>query len=204
MFFRRREPSLNTFWHRTFGPTVGAVAVFLLEIIQIMAIAAAIIIPIRYFLIQPFYVKGASMEPEFYDHEYLIIDELSYRLNDPTRGDIIVFRYPRNPSEFFIKRVIGLPGETVQVDDGRITIVNTEHPEGVQLDESYLDVQFSAGHKEIQLGSDEYFVMGDNRDASLDSRSFGAVKRDLIVGKVWLRGLPLNKVTIFHAPGYNL
>ncbi len=204
MFFRRRESMTNTFWHRTFGPTVGAVAIFLLEIIQIMVIAAAIIIPIRYFLIQPFYVKGASMEPEFYDHEYLIIDELSYRLNEPARGDIIVFRYPRDPSEFFIKRVIGLPGETVEVDDGRITLVNEEHPDGVQLDESYLDVQFSAGHKEVQLGEGEYFVLGDNRDASLDSRSFGAIHRDLIVGKVWLRGLPLNKITVFSPPSYNL
>lgn len=204
MFFRKQEPNTNTFWHRTFGPTVGAVAVFLLEIIQIMVIAAAIIIPIRYFLIQPFYVKGASMEPEFLDHEYLIIDELSYRLGDPERGEIIVFRYPRDPSEFFIKRVIGLPGETVEVGDGRITIFNTDHPDGVLLDETYLDVQFSAGRKEVQLGEDEYFVLGDNRDASLDSRSFGAVKRDLIVGKVWLRGLPLNKITLFDAPFYNL
>lgn len=204
MFFRRPDSMVNTFWHRTFGPTVGAVAVFLLEIIQIVAVAAAIIIPVRYFLIQPFYVKGASMEPEFYDHEYLIIDELSYRLGDPERGEIIVFRYPRDPSEFFIKRVIGLPGENVVVNDGRITITNEAHPEGVKLDETYLDVQFSAGHKEIQLADDEYFVLGDNRDASLDSRSFGAVKRELIVGKVWLRGLPLTKVTFFAAPDYQL
>ncbi len=203
MFFRRHEPLTNTFWHRTFGPTVGAVAIFLLEIVQIMVIAAAIIIPIRYFLIQPLYVKGASMEPEFFDHEYLIIDELSYRLNEPARGEIIVFRYPRDPSEFFIKRVIGLPGENVEVDNGRITVFNDEHPDWVLLDESYLDVQFSAGHKEVQLGEDEYFVLGDNRDASLDSRSFGAVHRDLIVGKVLLRGLPLNKITLFNAPSYN-
>ena len=202
----RRDPAVdnNTVWHRIFGPTLGAVALFLLEVIQIVIISAAIIIPVRYFLIQPFYVKGASMEPEFYDHEYLIIDEISYRLGDPERGAIIVFRYPRDPSQFFIKRVIGLPGETVEVNDGRVTIYNDAHPEGVTLDETYLEVQFTAGHKKVTLGDSEYFVLGDNRDASLDSRSFGAVSRDLIVGKVWLRGLPVNKMTLFDAPDYNL
>ncbi len=204
MLFRKRVEDPNGVIHRTLGSTMGAVAVFLLEVLQIVVISAAIIIPIRYFLIQPFYVKGASMEPEFFDHEYLIIDEISYRFNDPTRGDIVVFRYPRDPSQYFIKRVIGLPGETVEVSDGRITIYNSEHPDGVTLDETYLDRQFTAGHEKVTLGAAEYFVFGDNRDASLDSRSFGAVSRDLIVGRVWLRGLPVDKITLFGAPEYNL
>ena len=113
-FTRHNHDPLDTFWHRTFGPVAGAAVVFILEVIQIVIISAAIIVPIRYFLIQPFYVKGASMEPNFYDHEYLIIDELSYRLRDPIRGEIVVFRYPRDPSQFFIKRVVGMPGETVE------------------------------------------------------------------------------------------
>ena len=84
---------------------------FFFELVKIIVISLVIIIPVRYFLIQPFYVKGASMEPNFYDHEYLIIDEITYRFRDPERGEIIVFRYPRNPQEYFIKRIIGLPGD---------------------------------------------------------------------------------------------
>ena len=109
---------------------------FIWETIKVIVISLAIIIPIRYFLIQPFYVKGASMEPNFHDHEYLIIDEISYRLNDPQRGDVVVFRYPNEPSQYFIKRIIGLPGETVQVEDGQITIINNYMPQGFILNES--------------------------------------------------------------------
>ncbi len=204
MLFQRNNPNLESYWHRTFGPTIGAIALFLLEVIQIIVISAAIIIPIRYFLVQPFYVKGASMEPEFYDHEYLIIDEIGYRLHEPERGEIIVFRYPRDPSQYFIKRVIGLPGETIEVIDGRVMLYNDTYPNGLALDEPYLDSEYTSGNKRIVLGQNEYFVLGDNRGSSLDSRSFGVVPRDLIVGKVWLRGLPINKVTVFSAPDYNL
>ena len=109
--FQKLEP----LFLRKFGPVGASVALFFVEVIQIILISCAIIIPIRYFLIQPFYVKGASMEPNFFDSEYLIIDELSYRMRVPERGEIVVFRYPRDPKEFFIKRIIGLPGETVEV-----------------------------------------------------------------------------------------
>jgi len=111
-FAKRKEHDdpLDTVWHRRFGPVVGSMAVFILEVLQIVIISAAIIVPIRYFLVQPFYVKGASMEPNFYDREYLIIDELTFRMREPERGEIIVFRYPRDPSQFFIKRLVGLPG----------------------------------------------------------------------------------------------
>src|SRR4030042_1250407 len=111
---------------------------FIFELIKIVVISRVIIIPIRYFLIQPFYVKGASMEPNFYDHEYLIIDEITYRFNEPKRGDIVVFRYPRDPQEYFIKRVIGLPGEEVQIKDGGVIIINKENPDGISLEENYL------------------------------------------------------------------
>src|SRR5665811_413934 len=92
------------------------------ETVKVVAISLAIIIPVRYFLIQPFYVKGASMESSFHDHEYLIIDEISYRFRAIERGEVIVFRYPLNPQEYFIKRVIGLPGEGVQIKDGQVIV----------------------------------------------------------------------------------
>lgn len=144
------------------------------------------------------------MEPNFFDHEYLIIDELSYRFHQPQRGDIVVFRYPNDPKQFFIKRVIGLPGETVDIAGGQIKIFNAKDPNGVVLDEkSYLDQDFTATTRTVTLKNDEYFVLGDNRAASLDSRYFGPVKRSFIVGRVWLRGWPFDRWKIFQDPQYS-
>ncbi|MEK9151828.1 MAG: signal peptidase I [Patescibacteria group bacterium] len=174
---------------------------FVAELVHIVVISLAIIVPIRYFLIQPFYVKGASMEPNFYDHEYLIIDELSYRFRPPARGDIVVFRYPLDPSQFFIKRIIGFPGERIRVENGKVSITPSGASQEIMLDESaYLGTVFSPGDKELTLGANEYFVMGDNRSASMDSRSFGPVSRSAIVGRVWVRGWPPEKITVFSAP----
>ncbi len=173
---------------------------FVWEIVKVAAISAAIIIPVRYYLIQPFYVKGASMEPNFHDNEYLIIDELSFRFNPPVRGQVIVFRYPRNPQEYFIKRVIALPGEELQIRDGKITIFNSENPDGMILSEDYLDESlrnYNDNTERIIVGPDEYFVLGDNRGASKDSRSFGSVNKNFITGKVLFRGWPLSRVTFF-------
>jgi signal peptidase I len=171
---------------------------FVSELLHVVVISLAIIIPVRYFLIQPFYVKGASMEPNFHDHEYLIIDEISYRFGEPNRGDIVVFRYPNDPSQYFIKRIIGLPGDRVVISDGKVRLYDDQHPNGTTLDEtSYLGPIFTAGDKDIQLGSDEYFLLGDNRGASLDSRSFGPVAGSFIVGRVWVRGWPPEKFRVF-------
>lgn len=182
---------------------------FVWEIVKVVFISLIIIIPVRYFLIQPFYVKGASMEPTFQDHEYLIIDEISYRFKAPVRGQVIVFRYPRNPQEYFIKRVIALPGEAVQIKDGQVVIYNEENPEGFVLREDYLPhglLTDSQSQIKLELSSEEYFVLGDNRNASKDSRSFGAVDKSFITGKVLLRGWPLSRWTVFDAeawPVYN-
>ncbi len=201
----KKFANLEAFFEKKFGVVGASIALFILEVLQIIVISAAIIIPIRYFLIQPFYVKGASMEPNFYDQEYLIIDELSFRLHPPTRGEIVVFRYPRDPSQFFIKRVIGLPGETVEIGGGHVTIYNTDHPNGIILDETaYLGDVKSDGTKKTTLGSNEYWVMGDNRPESMDSRSFGPVTIDHFIGRVWVRGLPVTRATVFHDPLYNL
>ncbi len=175
------------------------VAEFMMELIRIVVISLVIIIPVRYFLIQPFYVKGASMEPNFFDNEYLVIDEVSYRFKEPQRGDIVVFRYPRDTKQFFIKRIIGLPGEKVEVKNGMVYI------DGIHLDEtSYLDEFVKTTKEDVWiLKSDEFFVMGDNRYASLDSRDFGPIKRHFIIGKTWIRGWPVDKITIFETPIYD-
>ncbi len=183
--------------------------VFLFELVKIVVISLVIIIPIRYFLIQPFYVKGASMEPNFKDHEYLIVDEISYRFSEPERGDIIVFKYPKDPQEYFIKRLIGLPGETVQVKDGKVIIYNDDNVQGMVLDEFYLPDNlrtYSNTDDKIELrseeGEEEYYMLGDNRNSSKDSRSFGPVHEAYITGKVLFRGWPFDRVTLFDTPVY--
>jgi signal peptidase I len=172
---------------------------FFIELLQVVIVALAIIIPVRYYFIKPFYVKGASMEPSFYDNEYLVIDEISYRFKEPLRGEIVVFRYPRDPKQFFIKRIVGLPGETVQITGSDVFI------NGEELNEIYLnpDTQ-TKGEIVVTLQSDEYFVLGDNRSFSLDSRSFGPLKQEFIVGRTWIRGWPFDKITVFEPPQYNL
>ncbi len=181
------------------GPSrTSRVLSFLGELAHVVLISLAIIIPVRYFLIQPFYVKGASMEPNFYDKEYLIIDEISYRFHEPARGDIIVFRYPNDPRQFFIKRVIGMPGEHIAIQNGRITVTDAVTGDGGLLDESpYLGDAQTSGVKEVTLGSDEYYLLGDNRSSSLDSRTFGPVKRNFFIGKVWFRGWPPERMRFF-------
>jgi len=177
----------------------GAAVSFFIELLQVVIVALVIIIPVRYFFIKPFYVKGASMEPTFYDHEYLVIDEISYRFKDPIRGDIIVFRYPRDPKQYFIKRIIGLPGETVQIT-GNGVFVN-----GEKLSEDYLDEgTTTVGEIVVTLQPDEYFVLGDNRGFSLDSRNFGPLPRQYVVGRTWIRGWPFDKITVFAPPMYNV
>jgi signal peptidase I len=179
--------------------------VFIFELLKIVVISLVIILPVRYFLIQPFYVKGASMEPNFFDSEYLIIDEITYRFEVPKRGDIIVFRYPQDPREFFIKRLIGLPGEEVQVKDGEVIIFNKEHPDGETLKEDYLPANvktYAISDEKVKLGDNEYFVLGDNRNSSKDSRSFGVVNKSFIIGRVLFRGWPVDRVHVFETPAY--
>ncbi len=154
------------------------------ELLKIGIIALLIVIPIRYFVFQPFVVRGASMEPNFTDFDYLIINEISYRFEAPKRGDVIVFDSPMTPSQRFIKRVIGLPGETVKIQQNEINIITPEKT--ITLNESsYLPTSLvTSNSNAVTLDLDEYFVLGDNRPYSYDSRYFGAIKRDTIIGKV--------------------
>ncbi|PIS05028.1 MAG: signal peptidase I [Candidatus Buchananbacteria bacterium CG10_big_fil_rev_8_21_14_0_10_42_9] len=171
--------------------------IFIWEIVKVVVISLAIIIPVRYFLIQPFYVKGASMEPNFHDNEYLIINEITYRFNDPERGDVVVFRNPNNKKEFFIKRIVGLPGETVAINNGRIVIKNNSNPQGIVLEEDYLEPgtkTLANNNKEWTVPALHYFLLGDNREHSLDSRIFGPVDQDLIIGSALVRGWPVDRL----------
>jgi len=161
------------------------------EFLRLALIAAAIALPIRYFIAQPFIVRGASMEPNFHEREYLVIDELSYFLREPKRGEVIVFRYPANPKEYFIKRVIGLPGETVEVKGGAVFINNSQNPEGFRLEERYLPSGLETrGSERFQLKVGEYVVLGDNRPSSSDSRSWGILEKKFITGRALLRVFP--------------
>jgi signal peptidase I len=172
---------------------------FIKEIIKVVAISAIIVIPIRFYLIQPFFVSGASMVPQFHNGEYLIIDEFSYRNNPPQRGDVIVFHYPKDTSQYYIKRVIGLPGETVQIKNEQVVIYNKDHPWGLTLNETgYLKKdEITNGSIDTKLEDGQYFVLGDNRQASSDSRYWGVVDKKFIVGKVWIRAWPFDDVKVF-------
>ncbi len=177
---------------------------FLFELAKIVVVAGITIGLIRYFLFKPFYVKGASMEPNFFNHEYLIIDELTYRMRLPERGEVIVFHYPLDRTQFFLKRVIGLPGERVKVAEGHVYVYNAAHPEGIEVDEKYLpDDLATDGELTVQLGTDQYFVMGDNRPNSYDSRRFGPISKSDIVGRAWFRGWPFNRMEKFNPPTFN-
>lgn len=172
---------------------------FFWELVKAFILAMIIIVPIRYFLVQPFFVRGASMEPTFYDSEYLIVDQLSYRFHEPKRGDVIVFRYPEDPNQFFIKRIIGLPGDDVRIDDGHVFISNSSNLSVFEVDEhGYLSSGIrTGGHTETVLPAGQYFVLGDNRPLSSDSRSWGAVPRASIMGRVWIRAWPLPRLSAF-------
>ena len=168
----------------------------LLELAQFAFIALLIVIPVRMFIAQPFIVSGASMENTLHTNEFLIIDEISYRFEDPERGDVIVFRYPNDPSKFFIKRVIGLPGETIDIQGNVVKIIENDSRE-VTLNEPYIKTMAENTSLTETLGDREYFVMGDNRDASSDSRVWGVLNREKIVGRALFRLFPFSKIDVF-------
>lgn len=174
---------------------------FAWELIKIVIIASVIVLPIRYFLFQPFIVKGESMIPNFQSGDYLIVDEITYRFAEPQRGDVIVFRYPKDTTQKFIKRIIGLPGETVDIKSGQVTII--KDGQGSALNEEYLPTDLKTyGNVNVALGADEYFVLGDNREYSFDSRSWGIVPRKDIIGKAFLRIFPVAALSEIARPAY--
>lgn len=167
---------------------------FLSELLRFALIAIVIVIPIRLFIAQPFIVSGSSMDPTFHDGEYLIVDELSYRFESPERGDVVVFKFPNNTKRFLIKRIVGLPGETVNIRNGIVSVVDIQGIESQTLEEEYVTYK-SNETITTKLGDEEYFVAGDNRVASSDSRSWGVLNEKFLVGRAFLRLLPVTKVS---------
>ena len=186
-------------------PPKGESAVsFIWDLVKVLGISLAVVLFVHHVIAQPFIVQGSSMEPTFHTGEYLVIDELSYRFGDIKRGDIVVFKYPKDNSQYFIKRIIGLPGERVRVEEtGEVKIFNDQNPEGFVLNEAYLKnerITFPAGRAQtVQLGSEEYYVLGDNRMASSDSRYWGPVPRSNIIGRAFIRAYPFDEFKKFDS-----
>lgn len=178
------------------------IGVFLLDIVETVVIALAIFVVIYLFAAQPHQVRGASMQPNFQNGEYILTDKISYKFRNPERGEVVIFRAPKNQELDYIKRVVGLPGEHVKIEKGNIYI------NGKNLTESYLPHEpiftgtFLQEGQENILGEGEFFVMGDNRNHSSDSRDWGPIIKDLIVGKAILRYWPVNEIGFINKPPY--
>ena len=160
---------------------------FFLDILEVVVFAIAIFLFVYLLVLQPHKIKGDSMQPNFPNGEYLLTDKVSYRFGEVERGDVVVFEPPGSEGEEYIKRIIGLPGEEISVKGGKVYI------NGSLLDESYISdsLQTSGGsflneNATVDVPSDYYFVLGDNRVASSDSRMWGFVEKDKITGRAWL------------------
>ena len=167
------------------------------DFLKFAVIAILVVIPVRLFIAQPFVVSGVSMVPAFESGHYLIIDEVSYRFEEPKRGDVVIFRFPPQPSKFLIKRVAALPGETIEIKGENITIRNKEHPNGFLWRQGTVNERRRTGDQKVVLGENEYFVLGDNRDESADSRLWGPLPRKFIVGRPLVRLFPLDEIGVF-------
>ncbi|MDB4984774.1 MAG: signal peptidase signal peptidase [Patescibacteria group bacterium] len=168
------------------------------DIIKFLAPIIIVVFLIRTYVAQPFIVDGESMAPNFHTGHYLIIDEISYHFHQPARGDVVVMRYPLDTSRFFIKRIIGLPGDTVLIKDGHVVITNPANPKGYVLTEPYeTQATFPAGnYNNVTLKDGEYFALGDNRGGSSDSRTWGILPKKDIIGHVILRLFPISSAGI--------
>ena len=176
----------------------GSLSSFAGEVIKFAFLALIIVVPVRVYVAQPYIVSGDSMVPTFENGDYLIVDQISYRFNEPERGDVIIFRYPNDPKKFFIKRIIALPHETLEIKNGHVAVKNEATPDGFELAEPYNKSFFNDTITKT-LGDEEYFVMGDNRAQSLDSRSWGALPRELLVGRALMRLFPITDIS--YLPG---
>ncbi len=216
-----------------FSIFVGVIT-FIYDIFKTVSTVLGIAFLIRFFLIQPFYISGSSMEPNFHDSQYVVVDQVSYRFRSPGRGETIVFKFPQNIAFNFIKRIVALPGEKVEIRNNRVYIINEENPDGERLIEDYVH-PYQTGDLTTTLGKanfdddgdgrkdedprnnrdddldgridedgniDEYFVLGDNRNNSSDSRSWGVLPRTNIIGRVWVVLYPFDQFEVSSRPAY--
>lgn len=170
---------------------------FILDTFETILMALAMFVMMYLFLAQPHQVNGESMIPSFEDKELLLTEKVSYHFREPRRGEVVIFKYPKAHEYDYIKRLIGLPGETLLIENGQITIFNETHPDGFVLNEPYLAPGTKTyGRTTIETGlkfkipEGQYVVMGDNRERSSDSREWGTVRRDEMVGSAWMRYWP--------------
>lgn len=180
---------------------IRRIGIFFLDIIETVVVALAIFVIAYLFLLQPHQVKGNSMYPNYHDGEFLLTDKISYRLREPKRGEVVIFRAPGREEVDFIKRIVGLPGERLKIENGRL-VVNGEVLAETYLPEDSLTITgsyFDEG-EEIILPDNAYFVFGDNRSHSSDSREWGPVPAENIVGRAWLRYWPLTKFGLIENP----
>jgi signal peptidase I len=167
------------------------------EIIRFVVITLLIVIPVRIYIAQPFIVSGPSMDPTFHDGQYLIVDELSYRFSAPKRDEVVIFNHPKEKGKVLIKRIIGLPGETLEFNGDHLIIKSAENPKGFELDQSFVKNVFPEPKRTVVLGPTEYFALGDNRPISYDSRSWGTITQKDLIGRPLFRLWPISSISIF-------
>lgn len=196
---------------------------FTWEVIKTVGGILLLLVIFRFYIFQPFSIKGSSMEPTFQEGEYLIVNEFTYLFTEPKRGDVVVFKHPepacndfvdsnyinrvflQGPCSNYIKRVVGLPGEEITIKDGVVSVRNKEKPNGFILDEKYIPEGITTlGNQVRTLENDEFFVLGDNRmpNASSDSREWGPLPKKHIIGKAFVVLLPADEFKYVRKPSY--
>lgn len=176
-------------------------AALFFDVIESVVVALSVFVVVYLFLVQPHQVKGASMDPTFHDGEYILTDKISYRFNQPQRGDVIVFKAPRNPDFDYIKRILGVPGDKILILDGTVYVNNQKLDEKyIESDTVILPGQYIKEGQEVSLSDGEYFVLGDNRSHSSDSRQWGTVPKKDIIGRAFFRYWPFTKFGLIGKP----
>ena len=154
----------------------------------------------RAFVMVPYLVEGPSMQPNYHDRQYLLINQLTYKLRSPERGETIIFHFPKDTSQDYIKRIIGLPGETIEIADCRVKINSQIMVEDYLLPNQCTETENGQSSETVTLEQNQYFVMGDNRDQSSDSRSWGVVPKKNIVGRAWYSIYPFSYFGLIRNP----